>query len=74
VIVIGHLVAEVSGRREELTRSVAAVPAGRCSELVETVGALSDAAGEQREDDRWLAWQDDIDDADETDKTNAAST
>lgn len=52
-----HLVAEVSRRRRaELTRLVAAIPPDRYHALVETLGAISDAAGEPREGDWWLAW------------------
>src|SRR5205823_15025006 len=60
------LVAEVSRRRRaELTRLVAAIPPDRYHALVETLGAISDAAGEPGEGDWWLTWHNgDIEDSD----------
>ncbi len=54
-----HLVAEVSRRRRaEFARLVGAIPPSRYAELVQTLAALSGAAGEPPEDAWWTAWHD----------------
>lgn len=56
------LVAEVNRRRrDELARMVGTIPPGRYAELVETLGAVAEAAGEPPEDGPWLGWPDEHD-------------
>lgn len=64
------LVADVSRRRrQELTRLVAAIPPERYAELIETLAAITDASGEPRAGDWWLAWHDkDTEDKDTEDE------
>jgi DNA-binding MarR family transcriptional regulator len=57
-----ELAAEVMRRRRaELSRLVAAISPDHHAALVAMLGAIVDAAGEPRENERWTDWQDDPD-------------
>jgi DNA-binding MarR family transcriptional regulator len=59
-----HLVTDVTHRRrEELTRIVAAIPPRTHPTLVRALRAFTLASGELPEDEWWLGWQGDLDDA-----------
>jgi DNA-binding MarR family transcriptional regulator len=58
------LVAEVTQRRrEELARIVSAIPTRSHDPMVKALRAFTDAAGELPDDQWWLGWQDESDDA-----------
>jgi DNA-binding MarR family transcriptional regulator len=58
------LVNEVTRRRrEELERIVATMPPRAHTTLVRALRAFTDASGELPEDDWWLGWQGDLNDA-----------
>jgi DNA-binding MarR family transcriptional regulator len=69
-----ELVAEVSRRRRaELARLVGAIPPGRYVELVETLCAVAEAAGEPPEDDWSMAWHDKDDEGSAAESLSPAS-
>lgn len=58
------LVDEVTQRRrEQLARIVSAIPARSYGPLVKTLRAFTEAAGELPDDEWWLGWQDEGDEA-----------